>query len=179
MPGSDLVAAAYRHDWHVVAELHAAADALTVHEAAVVGDTEALRALLAEDPCRVEAVAPDGFRPLHLAAYYAQVDAVGLLLSHGADPDAVADKPSRLRPLHAAVAARDLETVTRLLVAGANPNARQTGGHTPLMAAALHGECATVRILVEHGADLDLRDDEGITARDRATGGTVAQLASV
>src|SRR3954462_11705064 len=60
-------------------------------EAAALGDLARLE---------VDARGPDGFTPLHLAAFFGGADAVRVLLAAGAPPDAAADHPASVRPLH-------------------------------------------------------------------------------
>lgn len=62
--------------------------ALDVFDAAAVGRTRGLQALLEDDPELVQAQRPDGSTALHLAARFDQADAVELLLNRGADPAA-------------------------------------------------------------------------------------------
>src|SRR5262249_24544432 len=87
-------------------------------------------------------------------------------------------------PLHAAVIIRRVETVQLLLERGANPNLRSKKGETPLLLAAMDstvgfGWCgngyhsvapdpAVVRGLLAKRAALDVRDEAGYTALQRA-----------
>ena len=90
-------------------------------EACSRGDIEALRALLASDSGLVHASKPDArhgnWTGLHSAARAAQVDAVRLLLGHGADPNA-REEGDNTYPLHWAAAHGHLDTVRALLDAG-------------------------------------------------------------
>jgi hypothetical protein len=64
---------------------------------------------------------------------------------------------------------RNDEILQLLLAAGADANAKGTSGdlelpdwfYTPLWRAAHDGRLASVRLLVEHGADIDYRDPDG------------------
>ncbi|MDX6749134.1 ankyrin repeat domain-containing protein [Geminicoccaceae bacterium 1502E] len=58
--------------------------------------------------------------------------------------------------------------VVELLDRGVSIESRSTGGHTPLIMAASNGCSEVVRILIERGADLEARDDMGLTAREAA-----------
>jgi ankyrin repeat protein len=49
-----------------------------------------------------------------------------------------------------------------------NVNGQDCFGSTPLMAAVTHGREANVKLLIERGADVDLKDNNGQTAFDRA-----------
>lgn len=165
---SPLLQAAYRHDWSEVERLRVRDGVGDVFEAAVVGDLDAVHGLLDADPGVVARVAADGFTGLHLAAYFGHDEVASALLTAGADPDAVATNGTGLRPLHAATAARASAIVRALLDAGATVDARQAGGFTPLMAAAKHGDTASLRLLLAAGADPSLPADDGSTARSLA-----------
>lgn len=173
---SSLLQAAYRRDWSVVTRLHARDGVGDVFEAAAVGDLDAVRGLLDADSGVVGRVASDGFTGLHLAAYFGREEVASILLAAGADPDAVATNGTRLRPLHAATAARAPAIVGMLVDAGATVDARQAGGFTPLMAAAKHGDTASLQLLLAAGADPSLAADDGSTARSLAAPETGDQL---
>src|SRR5690606_2314841 len=71
----------------------------------------------------------------------------------------------------AAGSSREVESVRLLLAAGAEPNIRVSHlGQTPLHRAALHGGPQTVRRLVEAGAEIEARQEEGETALFAAAG---------
>ncbi len=143
--------------------------ALDVFDAAAVGRTRGLEALLAGDPELARARASDGFTALHLAAFFGHEDAAALLLEHGADANAVAhDAELELAPLHSAAAGGNSKLVALLLEHGADPNARQPGGSTALHAAAQNGDRESVEALLERGADRAARTDEGRTAAELA-----------
>jgi len=116
----------------------------------------------------VDGRTPDGFTPLHLAAFFGAPRVAALLLARGADVAAVADNPMRIQALHAAAAGRHLAIATTLLAAGADPDARQQSGYTPLMAAAGNGDADLVAALLAAGADPGLANDSGARAADIA-----------
>src|SRR3954469_6725831 len=134
-------------------------------EAAALGDLSRLE---------VDARGPDGFTPLHLAAFFGGADAVRVLLAAGAPPDPDAAKPTPLpppppppatpapvRPLPSAAAAHDHAAVAALLQAGADPDVRQQGGYTPLLSAAHADDPEMTRMLLDAGADPDVTADDG------------------
>ena len=145
---------------------------LDVFEAAAAGVRDTVAARIKEDGSLVLAFSPDGFTPLHLAAFFGRIPVVELLLSLGAPVNEVSRNPSELRPLHSAVAHRQpqvaLEISRALIAAGADVNATQHGGWTPLHAAALHGNLPLVRLLLEAGAKPAAKNDTGQTSADLA-----------
>jgi uncharacterized protein len=130
-------------------------------DVAAVGDAAELRQRLARNAELVRARTPDGFTPLHYAAFFGGPAAVEALLAAGADPNAETDNAAHLRPLHSAAAARDAESAELLLAAGADPNAQQQGGFTALHAAAHTDDEALAALLLRHGADPAIRTDDG------------------
>lgn len=164
---SALMLAMYQALFSVAGVISSRREALSIFEAATVGDTKQLAEHLARAGANAE-FADDGFTALHLACFFNRPAAVSLLLDNGADPNVVAGNGSDLRPLHSAAAARGRETVAMLLGAGADPNTQQRGGFTPLHAAALHGDDEMVDALLAAGAEPGLADDEGKTAADHA-----------
>ena len=57
-----------------------------------------------------------------------------------------------------------LSCVRRLLQRGANPNAKAPWGGTPLHTAAMHGNTEIVKVLLDHGASVTIRNDAGQTS---------------
>jgi ankyrin repeat protein len=135
---------------------------LDVFEAAALGRTELLGKLVGRSKRRAGAYSPDGFTPLHLAAFFGHADAVALLLDRGAEIDA-RSKNTRLRavtPLHSAAAGHRTEAALLLLDRGADPNAEQPGGWTPLHQAAANGDLVLCKALLEHGAKRTQMSDD-------------------
>lgn len=59
--------------------------------------------------------------------------------------------------------------IEMLLIAGADPNAtREHNERSPIHIATCHGELEVVKLLVEHGADLSLKDYQGATPYEMA-----------
>ena len=133
----------------IVALLRARGAVLDIFEAAVVGDTERLGALIAEAD-RVNAYSAEGWTPLHLACFFGRTSTAHLLLDHHADVRAFStDTTMRNTPLHAAIAGkRDHALITRLLERGADVNAVAGAGITPLHLAASRGDVPLIEVLL-------------------------------
>jgi ankyrin repeat protein len=94
-----------------------------------------------------------GITPLSLAISEGNAEAVKLLLAHKADPNSLG--PDRLPVI--LQAARNPSVLEPLLKAGAKPNVDDGEGRTPLIFATADGVTEPVRLLLAHGADLEVR----------------------
>jgi len=142
---------------------------LDVFDAAAVGRTRGLEELLDGEQELVTAWSPDGFTALHLAAFFGQEEAAGILLERGAEVNLVARNATiHVTPLHSAAAGSHPALVKLLLEHGADPNAAQDGGFTPLHSAAQNDDRESAEALLEAGADPSLANDDGKTPADLA-----------
>jgi ankyrin repeat protein len=162
--------AQYRGAAGLVATLLAAGPYLDVWDAAAVGDVDALRTLLDEQPDLVTRLSPDGQSPLGLAVFFDRSEAARFLIARGADLAQRAVPFGTPMPLHSAVAANHVEPVRLLLEHGADPNAEQIQGWRALHSAAQHGNLAIVRALLDAGADPTTTTDAGQRPADVAAG---------
>src|SRR4051794_26292484 len=158
---TELLEALYRGRRDRVDELLAAHPELTVHEAAALGETGRLRAVLDEDPQRANEYGDDGFHPLGLACFFGHADAARLLLERGADVNALSrNEHIQSAAIHAAAAAGETgsgeptryELVKLVLEHGADPNLPQGGGFRAIDAARQNGDTRVEQLLREHGA---------------------------
>jgi uncharacterized protein len=101
---SAILLAKYYGKQEVADILLAAGAELNIFEAAAVGDTGRIAALLAAAPDHVRAYAHDGWTPLHLAAFFGQREAAELLLDRGAETEARSRNAQNNTPLQAATA---------------------------------------------------------------------------
>lgn len=102
---------------------------------------------------------------------------VRFLLDHGASVD---QSPGKGRDggrytdcgtaLTGAAQADNVDIMRILLEYGANINAPNGDGITPLMFAAFFGREASVRFLLQRGADMDVKDNTGKTVKDILAG---------
>ena len=117
-----------------------------------------------------------GQTPLHYAAKYSRPEIILFFVEQGARLEAgTADRQTGIgdrTPLHYAVylSSRKAENTAALLEAGANVNARDNSGHTPLMLAVRRQNAEVVNILLDAGANAQLRNCRKEIAFDYARG---------
>jgi ankyrin repeat protein len=144
--------------------------ALDPYDAIIVDDIEALRQALAAG-WDGNALSPDGFTPLGLAAFFNRPAIFELLLPLTRDVNEQAKNAQKVAALHAATAMRSAEMVEKLLRAGAAPDLAQADGFTPLHVAAEHGDATIAGLLLLFGADPKLRNAKGLDAIGHARSG--------
>jgi hypothetical protein len=123
----------------------------------------AAAALVAWPSTRVEFRNAADENPLMLAALKGEVALCQSMIKRGAD----VNKPG-WAPLHYAATGESLELVRLLLDENAYIDAASPNGTTPLMMAAHYGTEAGVRLLLESGADAQLKNEQGLSALDFA-----------
>jgi ankyrin repeat protein len=156
---------------HDAARVKAVVDAdpsLAIFAASMHGDAIQLEALLAGNRSLVSSISPDGWTPLHLAAFFGNDAAARVLLNKGASPAERSTNAMENLPLHAAAAGRHAAMVKLLIEHGSPVGARQNGGWTALHAAAQNGDVAMAEILVSAGADISTRAENNQCPMDLA-----------
>jgi ankyrin repeat protein len=137
--------------------LFAAEADLRLPAAAMNGDIDTMRALVAEgaDPdTRGSFDTP----ALHWVVRVDDVESARLLLEAGADANAATSLG--VSPLSLAVESGNTAMIALLLEHGANANATLPSGESLLMSAAAVGVTDAVSALLDHGADIAFRDAE-------------------
>ena len=124
---------------------------------------QAAAVLAAHPQTRLEARTAAGETPLMLAALRGQEALVVQLVARGAKVN-----QRGWTALHYAATGGHARVAAFLLGAQADVNAESANGSTPLMMAAMYGNAATVKLLLESGADPQVRNDQGLSAEDFA-----------
>ena len=127
---SPLMAALYRGHRATVDVLVELGADVDVFAAAATGRVSELAEALAQ-PGTIGAYSYDGWTPLHLAAFFGELDAARLLVEAGADLQAVSRNSMANTPLHAATAGKHQAVAVMLLEQGADPTVVDAGGYTP------------------------------------------------
>lgn len=101
--------------------------------------------------------------PLMLAALRGQEALVQTLVARGAEVN-----KAGWTPLHYAATGGHVRVIAFLLGAQAEIDAGASNGTTPLMMAAMYGNAASVKLLLESGADPEIRNAQQLSALDFA-----------
>ncbi len=131
-------------------------------DAALNGNLEAVSSML-KLGMDVNVADEDGRTAIMFAGFNGHTEVVKILIDRGAKVDAF-DNSHRTALLFAATGPFP-ETVKLLLDNKSNPNVVDNGEHfSPLMHAAAEGNLEIVKILLDYGARMDLKDVDGDTA---------------
>jgi hypothetical protein len=141
---------------------------LSPWEVFAVGTADQVRAQLAAGKEMVKERAPNGWTPLHYAAFADNAAAAALLIAEGAQVDARAKNKFDNTPLQVSMLSRSVEVAKVLLALGADVNARQAEGVTALHEAAQAGDVESIRVLLAAGADPSAAMPDGRTPADLA-----------
>jgi ankyrin repeat protein len=119
--------------------------------------------LLAQKEIKIEARAKNGDNALMLASHAGNLQAVQKLLDAGAE----VNQPG-WTALHYAADNGSLEVISLLLEHSAYIDAESPNKTTPLMMAVRSGKIYAVKLLLDEGADINLKNDKGLSALDFA-----------
>jgi len=135
---------------------HASIAASPIADAASRGDREAVKSLL-QKAADVNAAQGDGMTALHWAAMNGDAELAQMLIVAGANIKATT-RLGAYTPLYLASQHGQAQVLQALIKAGADTKTGTNNGTTPLMAAAASGRLDAVRVLLEHGADVNAKD---------------------
>jgi len=139
---------------------------LTLHVACEIGNVEMVEILI-EAGAQVDERCQNA-TPLMVASEGGHDEVVKKLVELGADVNAI--RTDNSMALHIATVAKALKVCAVLLKNGAQVNAlAMEDGITPLMLAATVGDSFVTKLLIEHGADVNLKDRNGQSALFLAT----------
>lgn len=152
---SPLLVALYHGRREMADLLRRAGAAVSLFEAAALGDRRLVEGHLERDPDLARGYSHDGWTALHLASFFGHGEIAALLIDRGADVNARSQSPCFAKentPLHAAAANRQTAVAELLIGRGADVNARDGSGFTPLGLAANSKNDLLVIRLLELGA---------------------------
>ena len=157
----------------VVAEdgVHPVFNASALLLAVFSGEPDKVAALMEQDHNLKQAMLAGGFArttPMAFALYNADTEMIRFLAAAGADVNEL--QQVDLSPLSIAVLMGNTEVARTLIDLGADVNRRDQFGMTPLLWASLldYGTPALTELLLHAGARRDVRNNDGLTARDLA-----------
>lgn len=148
---------------------------LDIFEAAAGGNTARANELAKDDPGIAHHRLPDGRTPLHIAAEAGKPDFVAFFTTRGADLSAGPESPLLAAvdfPDHGVAA----DMAYFMIVNASDPNARRKNGKSALHLAAARGYGDLAELLIHRGADAGVRDAEGRSPLDVATGDAIPVL---
>lgn len=152
-----------------IAQLLKAFRPLDVFEAAAMNDARRVAELVAAQPALTTEYSPDGWTPMHLAAFLGSREALFVLLGLGAPMEAISQNPMSNTPMHAAIAGPAGEALAPLLI-GFGADVKYVGGSgvSALHLAASRGFDGLCKLLLSRGADRAGRTEDGKTAAEIA-----------
>ena len=166
---SALMRSFYRGGGEVLEAIRAADPPLDGWDRILLGESDGLPA--------PDARSPDGFTPLHIAAFAHNAAATRALLAAGADADELATAPfAQVTALGTAATFGAAEVVALLLDHGADTERTSDHGNTPLHSAAANGSRAIVELLLSHGANAAATTADGRTPADLAANDEIRAL---
>ena len=134
--------------------------------AAREGSAKVFNVLLQTKDVKLDARSRNGDTAMMLAAYKGNLAAVRALLDKGAEPN-----QTGWTALHYAASVGNNDIVQLLLDRSAYIDAESPNQTTPIMMAARGGHILTVKLLLDEGADVTLKNGAGMTAIDFAKAG--------
>lgn len=151
-----------------------------LHELVKAGEPWAVAAVMPHK--KIDKADKKGNAPIHYAAAAANVEILGILLTHGADPNVI-NKRYDTTPLHELARSTERspsakrKTMAMLLNHGANLDVTDSHGETPLAAASRNGNAVVVDAILSHGdVDADALEGALLLAREHSRYGVIRLL---
>jgi uncharacterized protein len=160
---SAILTAVYYRQKEIVNLLVARGATLSLFEASAAGEVERAERLIANDPSAVNTYSPDGWTPLHLAAFFGHTKIAEMLLAHDANVAARSHNTNGNTPLHSALAGNHKIVAGLLIGQGADVNAADAEGWRPLHMAAHNNNVDAMKALISQGADVTVQNGSGST----------------
>lgn len=151
---------------------------INLFEACAIGKISMVHHILAQKP-DINLYDDFGFTALNYACHFNQTDISITLLKEKADPNLGSKNGHFVFPLHSAVQNKNLSLCRALLQYGAYPNVCQKFEITPLHLAAESGLVDIIITLLEHGANILLKNEEGKLPADLALANGHEELAEI
>ena len=129
---------------------------ISIIDAVKQGDRVTVLALLSNESELIDTVEADGTTALHWAVEQDDLDMVNILISAGANMQAV--NRYGMTVLAPACANGNAVMIEHLLKAGADPNSTLPGGETTLMTASRTGNVDAIKLLISYGVDVRARE---------------------
>lgn len=106
--------------------------------------------------------------PLGLACTGKNIKIVKMLLEYGANPNMTPHENQLTILAYALMGQENTEIVKYLIYAGVNVNSRQADSDPDIFNAVLFGHANSLKLLIEAGADINLKANDGMTLVQRA-----------
>lgn len=129
------------------------------------GDLTTLKKIYNDNPESINTENKDGYLPLTLACYYGHLEVVDFLAEKVKNINGTSKFGT---PLMAAVVKGYAKITEKLLLHKANPNSKDANNTTALHYAIMFKKKDLVKLLLEAGADLSLKDNNGNSPEDYA-----------
>jgi ankyrin repeat protein len=130
------------------------------------GSIDTVKTLLKGNP-DLNAMDLNGYTAMTIAAEKGYTDIVMVLLQKGADPN-IRDNDGNTALFYASE--KGNLDIVKILIPFVRVNARNDKGMTALMVAALNSKKEVVKLLLANDAEVNARDNDGMTAMDNAVG---------
>lgn len=129
----------------------------TEKKATTSGDSDYIKAIISEDPGRINKKDQEGNSLLHLAVREGNVDIIKYLASEGANVNIrnIVDET----PLHIAANLGNLDVVIQLISNGADINIKDSIGNTPLHDAVENDQIQIVKYLISQEAEINTQNN--------------------